>query len=69
MFEIEAPLSFLDALTRSYLLTNLIPPAVLTHANAAVSTSPWALLLVSFVGPLLAFVENARQSLNSLGNS
>ena len=50
MFEIEAPLSFLDALTRSYLLINLIPPAVLTHTNSAVSNSPWCLLLVSLVG-------------------
>lgn len=57
MFEIEAPLCFLDALTRSYLLTDLIPPAVLTHDNSTVSNSPWILLLVSFVSPLLTSVE------------
>jgi len=48
-FELEGPLTFLDALTRSYLLTNLIPPSVLTHNNPAIANSPWTLLVVSLV--------------------
>jgi hypothetical protein len=59
MFEIEGPLTFLDALTRSHLLTNLIPPAVLTHTDSIVSNSPWALLLVSFVSILLLFPQGS----------
>jgi hypothetical protein len=48
-FANEGPISFFDALTRAYLLCNLIPPSVVNHTNSAISTSPWTLLLTSFV--------------------
>ncbi|KAF8589670.1 hypothetical protein K439DRAFT_1612476 [Ramaria rubella] len=48
-FQLEGPLTFLDALTRSYLLTSLLPPSVLTHADPIIANSPWTLLLVTFI--------------------
>ncbi|KAI0685152.1 hypothetical protein BC835DRAFT_546481 [Cytidiella melzeri] len=45
----ELPLSFMDGVSRAYLLCNLIPPAVLTNSSSAISTSPWTLLLTSLV--------------------
>ncbi|KAF8528190.1 hypothetical protein BU17DRAFT_81436 [Hysterangium stoloniferum] len=48
-FELEGPLTALDALTRSYLLTSLIPPVVLTHTNSSLANSPWTLLVISFI--------------------
>ena len=48
-FKTEFPLSFLDGLTRSYLLCSLIPPLVVTHINEAISQSPWTLCLSSLV--------------------
>ncbi|KIJ32421.1 hypothetical protein M422DRAFT_35823, partial [Sphaerobolus stellatus SS14] len=48
-FELEAPLTILDALSRSYLLVDLIPPSILKHSNPALSTSPWALLVVTLI--------------------
>jgi hypothetical protein len=47
--ELELPLAVLDGFTRAYLLCNLIPPAVTTNASQIISTSPWTLLLSSFV--------------------
>lgn len=48
-FEIEGPITFLDALSRSYLLTDLIPPAVLNHTTPAIANSPWTLMVVTLV--------------------
>ena len=45
----ELPLAALDGLSRAYLLCNLIPPAVLLHSVSTISTSPWTLLMTSFV--------------------
>ncbi|KAF8839888.1 hypothetical protein BDN67DRAFT_969420 [Paxillus ammoniavirescens] len=45
----ELPLSFLDAHTRAMLLCSLIPPAILSSASPVVASSPWALLLSSFM--------------------
>ncbi|KAG5643574.1 hypothetical protein DXG03_000669 [Asterophora parasitica] len=45
--ELELPLSIVDGFTRAYLLCNLIPPAVTTHAVPAIASSPWTLLLAS----------------------
>ncbi|KAF7311328.1 hypothetical protein MKEN_01034500 [Mycena kentingensis (nom. inval.)] len=45
----ELPLSFLDAFTRAYLLCNLIPPAVTMNLSPVISSSPWTLLLTSFI--------------------
>ncbi|KAF7295555.1 hypothetical protein MIND_01095500 [Mycena indigotica] len=47
--ETELPLSFLDAFTRAYLLCDLIPPVVTTNTSPVISTSPWTLLLTSFI--------------------
>ncbi|GJJ11909.1 hypothetical protein Clacol_006147 [Clathrus columnatus] len=48
-FETEGPFTFLDALTRSYLLTTLLPPMVVKNVDQSVSTSPWALLCSTFL--------------------
>lgn len=48
-FELEGPLSFFDAINRAYLLCTLVPPTVVNHTNPALATSPWTLLLTSFV--------------------
>lgn len=49
----EFPLSFLDAHTRAVLVCTLVPPVVLRSPSPAVSSSPWALLLSSFVRALV----------------
>ncbi|KAI0323849.1 hypothetical protein GY45DRAFT_515461 [Cubamyces sp. BRFM 1775] len=46
-FENEVPLATLDALTRAYLLCNLIPPMVTAHTSPAINSNPWTLLLTS----------------------
>jgi len=48
-FKTELPLSFLDGLTRAFLLCQLIPPAVTTHSMSAIAGSPWTLLLSSLI--------------------
>ncbi|TCD70606.1 hypothetical protein EIP91_002636 [Steccherinum ochraceum] len=45
----ELPLALLDGLTRAYLLCNLIPPVVVKHASETIATSPWTLLITSFL--------------------
>jgi hypothetical protein len=45
----ELPLSFVDAMTRAFLLCSLIPPPVVNHASETVNTSPWTLLLTSLL--------------------
>ncbi|KAG2138993.1 hypothetical protein DEU56DRAFT_801205 [Suillus clintonianus] len=45
----ELPLSFVDGFTRAMLLCSLIPPPVITHTSPVVASSPWALLLSSFI--------------------
>lgn len=45
----ELPLAAFDAISRAYLLCNLVPPLVLTHTMTEVATSPWTLLLSSLV--------------------
>ncbi|KAI8999093.1 hypothetical protein BD414DRAFT_527106 [Trametes punicea] len=46
-YENEVPLAALDALTRAYLLCNLIPPMVTAHASPAINSNPWTLLITS----------------------
>jgi hypothetical protein len=48
-FHSELPLSFLDGHTRAMLVCTLVPPVVLRSPYPAVSESPWALLLASFI--------------------
>ncbi|KAF8553738.1 hypothetical protein OG21DRAFT_1194127 [Imleria badia] len=45
----ELPLSFVDGHTRAMLVCTLVPPVVLRSPLLAVSESPWALLLASFI--------------------
>lgn len=45
----EFPLSFMDGMTRAFLLCQLIPPTVISHMMPAISDSPWTLLLSSLV--------------------
>lgn len=45
----ELPLAVFDALTRAFLLCNLIPPMVVASASSAISGSPWTLLITSLV--------------------
>jgi len=47
--QLELPLSFLDALTRTILLVHAIPSVVLNSPFPQAATSPWTLLLTSFV--------------------
>jgi hypothetical protein len=47
--QLELPLSFLDALTRTVLLVHSIPALVLNSPYPEAATSPWALLLTSLV--------------------
>ena len=49
----ELPLSILDGHTRAMLVCTLVPPVVLRSPLLAVSSSPWALLLTSFVRRVL----------------
>lgn len=56
----ELPLSFVDGITRAYLLCDLIPPVVVKHTSSVVSTSPWTLLLTSLVSPCLHFGKPDR---------
>ncbi|KAH9857557.1 hypothetical protein C2E23DRAFT_770397 [Lenzites betulinus] len=46
-FNNEVPLSLVDGMSRAYLLCNLIPPMVTSHASPAISSNPWTLLLTS----------------------
>ncbi|KAI0831658.1 hypothetical protein BC628DRAFT_1415182 [Trametes gibbosa] len=48
-FNNEVPLSLIDGMSRAYLLCNLIPPMVTTHASPAVNSNPWTLLLTSLL--------------------
>ncbi|KZV70606.1 hypothetical protein PENSPDRAFT_651334 [Peniophora sp. CONT] len=45
----ELPASVLDAFTRAMLVCNIVTSTVTQHASPAVSTSPWTLLLTSFI--------------------
>jgi hypothetical protein len=47
--QLELPLSFLDALTRTLLLVHAIPSIVLKSPFTDAAQSPWTLLLTSFV--------------------
>ncbi|KAG7086486.1 hypothetical protein E1B28_002436 [Marasmius oreades] len=46
---LELPLSLFDGFSRAYLLCNLIPPVVTMNKDSALSLSPWALLVASFL--------------------
>ncbi|KAJ8093493.1 hypothetical protein PM082_020350 [Marasmius tenuissimus] len=46
---LELPLALFDGFSRAYLLCNLIPPAVTANENLLLATSPWTLLVTSFV--------------------
>ncbi|KAI0792553.1 hypothetical protein C8Q75DRAFT_792143 [Abortiporus biennis] len=59
----ELPLSFLDGLSRAYLLCNLIPPSVTSNVSAQISTSPWTLLLTSFITANAGFFLTGLSSL------
>ncbi|KAG1778437.1 hypothetical protein EV702DRAFT_1196426 [Suillus placidus] len=45
----ELPLSIVDGFTRALLLCSFIPKPVITHASPDIASSPWTLLLSSFV--------------------
>ena len=45
----ELPASIVDALTRAMLVCNVVTSTVTKHASPDVSSSPWTLLLTSFV--------------------
>jgi hypothetical protein len=45
----ELPLSLVDGFTRAMLLCTLVPPPVVTHTSPVIASSPWSLLLTSFV--------------------
>jgi len=47
--QLELPLSLLDALTRTISLVNGVPSVVLNSPFSQAATSPWTLLLTSFV--------------------
>ena len=47
--QLELPLSFLDALSRTLLLVNAIPSMVLNSPYPEIAGSPWALLVTSLV--------------------
>jgi hypothetical protein len=47
--KLELPLSIVDGFTRAFLLCNLIPPVVTSHALPIIATSPWTLLVSSLV--------------------
>ncbi|KAL0572155.1 hypothetical protein V5O48_009802 [Marasmius crinis-equi] len=44
---LELPLALFDGFSRTYLLCNLIPPAVTKNADPLLATSPWTLLVTS----------------------
>ncbi|KAF9265825.1 hypothetical protein L218DRAFT_986023 [Marasmius fiardii PR-910] len=46
---LELPLSLFDGFSRAYLVCNLIPPVVTTNQNPILASSPWALLMASFL--------------------
>ncbi|KIK54530.1 hypothetical protein GYMLUDRAFT_48655 [Collybiopsis luxurians FD-317 M1] len=48
-FEMELPLSVFDGFSRAYLLCDLIPPMVTMNPSPGLSSSPWTLLVTSFV--------------------
>ncbi|KIY48277.1 hypothetical protein FISHEDRAFT_73841 [Fistulina hepatica ATCC 64428] len=48
-FETELPLSFVDGITRAYLLCDLIPPVVVANTSEPIASSAWTLLLSSFI--------------------
>ena len=50
--QLELPLSFLDALSRTLLLVHVIPGMVLSSPYPGVASSPWALLVTSLVRSL-----------------
>lgn len=50
--QLELPLSFLDALSRTMLLVDAIPSMVLNSPYPQIAGSPWALLITSLVRPL-----------------
>lgn len=45
----ELPLSIVDGFTRAFLLCSAIPVAITTNASPTISSSPWTLLVSSFV--------------------
>jgi len=50
--QLELPLSFLDALSRTLLLVHVIPGMVLSSPYPEIAGSPWALLVTSLVRSL-----------------
>ncbi|TFK46367.1 hypothetical protein OE88DRAFT_1687748 [Heliocybe sulcata] len=60
--ETELPLSFMDGLTRAFLLCTLIPPMVTQNPNPLLATSPWTLLVTSLL------TANTGFFLTNLGN-
>ena len=50
--QLELPLSFLDALSRTMLLVHAIPTMVLDSPYPQIADSPWALLMTSLVRSL-----------------
>lgn len=50
--QLELPLSFLDALSRTLLLVHTIPRMVLSSPHPQIANSPWALLVTSLVRSL-----------------
>ncbi|TDL20163.1 hypothetical protein BD410DRAFT_805192 [Rickenella mellea] len=49
----ELPLSILDGFSHSYLLCDLIPPVVTTLTTRELADSPWTLLMLALVAPLM----------------
>ena len=49
--QLELPLSFVDALSRTLLLVHAIPGMVLDSPYPQIANSPWALLVTSLVRP------------------
>ena len=47
--QLELPLSFLDALSRTLLLVHVVPAMVLDSPYPQIAGSPWALLVTSLV--------------------
>jgi len=53
--QLELPLSFLDALSRTLLLVNVIPSMVLDSPYTQIAGSPWALLTTSLLSANIGF--------------